>query len=215
MRALRLHPFIFTWPKQDPGPTIQAWEAILGPVTVINSDEPRDGWINLGTDAYFTEQWLKAIELFDGDVLFHCQADATCDHWPRVVERALELYARYRWDNFAPFVDYTAHRKTIAQLEEGVYSVPVNDCTCWMLHARLIERYRALNVDWDVSRFGWGHVRVIGALAEMAIRDHTLKVIHPRHTGYPKKAARQQMLKLLELLPAEVRAKIRVRTPRK
>jgi hypothetical protein len=212
---MRIRPFIFTWTGQDPAPTIQAWEAILGPVTVINSDEPRDGWINLGPDAHFTEQWLKAIELFDGDVLFHCQADATCDHWPRVVERALELYARYQWDNFAPFVDYTGHRKTNEQLEAGVYRVPVNDCTCWMLHARLIERYRALDIDWRANRFGWGHDKVMGALAEMAIRDHTLKVLHPRRTGYSQKAARRQMKKMLTLLPSEVRAKIRVTVPRR
>ena len=206
---MTIQPFIFTWPGQTVEPTLSQLSSALGRVTVINSDKPVEGWVNLGSEAYFTEQFLTALKLFDGDIFFHVQADATSQEWTPIIERARMLNERYGWDNFAPLVDYTYHTKTICELEPNVYSVPVNDCTCWMLHARLIERYLALDVDWSVNRFGWGHDLVMAALADNVIRDHTYTVHHPRHTGYPRKLATSQLNAMLALLPEDVRAKIR------
>ena len=58
---------------------------------VINSDSTVEGrhpaWRHIGDEAYFTAQWNKALDLFDADVLFHIQADASFTRFAEMFER--------------------------------------------------------------------------------------------------------------------------------
>ena len=89
-------PFIFNWKGQFEK-TCQKEEQlkkIFDKVIVINSDDTNEKleWINVGDDYYFTDQFLKAVEVFDGDVMFHIQADASYDDFESLIEDAKKYY---------------------------------------------------------------------------------------------------------------------------
>ena len=85
---MNIQTFIFNWRGQYEK-TIEKEIQLLSigkhPI-VINSDDEKteEGWHNIGEASYFTDQFLKAIELFDGDVLFHIQGDASYDNWEKL-----------------------------------------------------------------------------------------------------------------------------------
>jgi len=72
---MNIQPFIFNWNRQfEKTCAIEdALSKVFEKVTVINSDDnnTRDGWIDIGDESYFSDQFRKALELFDGDVLLH------------------------------------------------------------------------------------------------------------------------------------------------
>jgi hypothetical protein len=82
---MKIQSFIFNWPGQT-DKTKQKESEISKQcpeinLIVINSDidHQESHWINLNSDAYFTEQFQKALSLFrdDSDILFHVQGDAS------------------------------------------------------------------------------------------------------------------------------------------
>ena len=82
---MKIHTIIFNWRGQHNKTLekIEQLKAIGVNPTVINSDEGffLDDWHNIGEESYFTAQFLKAIDVFDGDVLFHIQGDASYNNW--------------------------------------------------------------------------------------------------------------------------------------
>src|SRR2546423_15507730 len=98
--SARIVPFIFNWKHQFENAvrTQDELRKHFDNVVVINSDDhhSRDGWIDIGDACYFKAQFFKALELFDGDVLFHVQADASYSDWPAVVADALAALDSYR-----------------------------------------------------------------------------------------------------------------------
>ena len=93
---MNIQTFIFNWRGQYEK-TIEKETQLLSigkhPI-VINSDDEKtkEGWHNIGEASYFTDQFLKAIELFDGDVLFHVQGDASYDDWEKLYADAEKYF---------------------------------------------------------------------------------------------------------------------------
>jgi len=84
---MKIQTFIFNWQGQyEKTKEKQKQLSAIGVVpVVINSDdnhrEDDPNWHNIGEESYFTAQFLKAIELFDADAMFHIQADALKDSY--------------------------------------------------------------------------------------------------------------------------------------
>ena len=78
---MKIQTFIFNWPGVKEGKShyemvtkkVEQLQIIGEEAIVINSDEKHNqpDWHNIGNDGYFTAQFMKALELFDGDILFH------------------------------------------------------------------------------------------------------------------------------------------------
>ena len=70
---MNIHPFIFNWNRQfEKSCAIEdAVKPIFEKVTVINSDgnNTRDGWIDIGDESYFGDQFRKALELFESGLV--------------------------------------------------------------------------------------------------------------------------------------------------
>ncbi|MCX6895592.1 MAG: hypothetical protein NTZ16_08880 [Verrucomicrobia bacterium] len=110
---MRIHAFIFSWGSH--AAAARALQKELAPlaqtVTVISSEdavaEPLPGWVAIGKDAYFSEQWNAALARFDGDILFHIQADARPADLAAQFARARQLFAAGDTGILEPHVDFT------------------------------------------------------------------------------------------------------------
>jgi hypothetical protein len=115
---MKIQTFIFNWQGQyEKTKEKQTQLSAIGVVpVVINSDdnhrEDDPNWHNIGEESYFTAQFLKAIELFDADVMFHIQADASYSDWKKLYDDAEKYYDVTDWGIYAPNVDYTWYDST-------------------------------------------------------------------------------------------------------
>ncbi len=130
--------------------TPRRWNARWGSCAsafVINSDSTVEfrhtAWHHIGDSAYFTDQWNKALELFDGDVLFHIQADASYPNFAAMFERCRFAVGLHNCGVDAPNVDYTKweyNRRKLRRLNDDLLEVAQTDCTCWAISREVLDR---------------------------------------------------------------------------
>ena len=213
--------FIFNWRGQyEKTKEKQKQLSAIGIVpVVINSDdnhrEDDPNWHNIGEDSYFTAQFLKAIELFDGDALFHIQADASYDDWASIYKGAKDCFDTYNWGIYAPNVDYTwydASRTNLStfDLEEPNLKMVANtDCTCWFIHKDIINEAKRRGIDFSPYKMGWSFDIVYPAISYICkrpvIRDYAYTIDHPPGTNYNKDQAEKEMHALYSTLDDEVK----------
>lgn len=211
---MNIQVFIFNWQGQyeKVKEKIKQFADLGITPTIINSDESHndEGWVNVGNDAYFTAQMLKALELFDGDILFHVQGDASYGDWKAVMDDAKKYYELYNWGVYAPNVDYSWYDSSrtdiddIAFPEENLRMVACTDCTCWFIHKDIIDQFKAYKIDMSPYKMGWGWDILFPSFSFMqkrpVIRDYAHTVQHPEGTNYDKYKAEAEMKALFESL---------------
>ena len=207
---MKIQAFIFNWRGHfENACRLEAGIGRFVEVTVINSEERaapnRPNWHNLGDTAYFAAQWNKALELFDGDLLFHVQADVTIDDPARLIEKAAAAVRHHNLGVYEPLIDYTDIRFDSARLtpiEPNLLLVPFTDCTCWFIHGDVARAFP--RVDTFVNKYGWGIELVVAAycrsMRRRCARDFSIPVAHPRCRGYSTSAAVSQMGAYLKTL---------------
>ena len=118
---MNIQPFIFNWNRQfEKTCAIEdSLTPIFEKVTIINSDDnnTREGWIDIGDDSHFSDQFRKALELFDGDVLLHIQGDVSYDKWEELIEDAKKYLEYYDAGIYAPNIDYTWYSAENSDIE--------------------------------------------------------------------------------------------------
>lgn len=221
---MRVHTFVFNWPGH--------FEAALQlenvarefshKVTVINSDphHTAGGWVDLGNEAYFGEQFATACEMFDGDVLFHIQADAGHNNWSSLVSTALETFAAYDCGIYAPQIDRHSHignelpaaSATLSPPSEHLRVVSNTDCTAWFIHSSVMRHLVEYAPLMRLNRFGLGIDVLAAALAfsqkRLVLRDDRYVINHPSGTGYSLEEAAVQLRKFISHLPPEIRRRV-------
>jgi hypothetical protein len=220
---------IFTWKGQFANAVrLQEQISPLMDVVVINSDDDntKDGWIDIGNECYFSEQFKTALDLFDSskyDVLWHVQADASFDDWSPIVESAKSSFELYNWGVFAPNVDdtfYIGSRVDIEPISNNLMFVANTDNTCWFVHKDFIDELKENIHLMDGNNLGWGWDLLICAFSllddRIIIRDYSFTVNHPLSTGYMKDQAEQEMVYMYNICPLNVQDKIyRIKTNHK
>lgn len=216
---MNIQPFIFNWNRQfEKTCTIEdALTPIFEKVTVINSDDnnTREGWIDIGDESYFSDQFRKALELFDGDVLLHIQGDVSYDKWEELIEDAKKYLEYYDAGIYAPNIDYTwysAENSDIESLESdhpNIKMVASTDETVWFIRKEIIQELLDRKVDFSNNTMGWGWDLVISAIcfinSRPVIRDYNHTIDHPIGTNYNKEKASQEMLELWNSLDADLK----------
>jgi len=216
---MNIQPFIFNWNCQfEKTCAIEdALKPLFEKVTVINSDDnnTREGWVDIGDESYFSDQFRKALELFDGDVLFHIQGDVSYDNWKQMVKDAREYMEYYDAGIYAPNIDYTwysAEQSDIEGLEsdhQNIKMVACTDETVWFIRKDIIQEMLDRKVDFSNNTMGWGWDLVLAAIcfvnAKPVIRDYNHTVDHPMGTNYNKEKASQEMLDLWNSLDQDLK----------
>jgi hypothetical protein len=216
---MNIRPFIFNW-KGQYEKTLEkelAFQKFFDKVTVINSDDTNEEerWINIGDDCYYTDQFMKALELFDGDVLFHIQADASYDKLQELVVDAQKYFEEYECGIYAPNVDYTwytAENTDIESLQsnhKNIRMVADTDCTCWFIHKDIIDEFLNRKIDMSDQKMGWGIDLCLSAisfiLGRPVIRDYNHTIDHPPGTNYNKGTASDEMVILWNRLDPDIK----------
>lgn len=207
LNKMNIQPFIFNWNGQFEK-TCKIEESLLkifDKVTVINSDDnnTKDGWINLGNDAYFSDQFRKALELFDGDVLMHVQGDVSYSNWDKLVQDASEYINYYDAGIYAPNIDWTWYSSENADIDslesdhKNIKMVTCTDETVWFIKKSIIQEMLDREIDFSENKMGWGWDLVLSAISfvnsKPVIRDYNHTIDHPMGTNYNKEQAATEM----------------------
>ena len=220
LMKLAIHPFLFNWKRQfEKACRIEdELTKIFGKVTVINSDDDntRDGWINVGDSCYFGEQFRRAVELFDGDILFHVQGDVEYDNWKKLVDDAKFYFRFYEAGIYAPNVDYSfwlPERTDIngRELEhKNLKLVASTDETVWFIRKEVVQGIKERKIDMTLNPLGWGWCCVLSTISYSkgmpVIRDYRHTIKHPYGMGYNVDAATKGMDDMIASLDDDLRA---------
>lgn len=215
---MKIHTIIFNWRGQYENTIkkIEQLKAIGVTPSVINSDDEHreEGWHNVGEESYFTALFIKAIEIFDGDVMFHIQADASYDNWEQLYKDAEKYYEMTEWGIYAPNVDYTwydASRTNVDTLDFPIDKLKIvanTDCTCWFIHKDVINWYKSSGLDFAPYTMGWCWDIIFPAYCFMnkrpVIRDYNHTISHPRGTKYDTNLAEREMWDMYQTLPQDL-----------
>ena len=217
-----IHAFIFNWPGTIER-CLQIEKELLAiglRVQVINSDPCHDsaGWLNLGEDAFFGEQFKAALASFDGEILMHIQADTVFHDWQNFLSEALLCRKKHDWGIYAPNVLNTAHtgRDILKALNpDGTYGITFAACvdeTCWLIDRSVIQLFYGLGLAqlFADSHYGWGYDLAFCSLSYLSgrpvLRNNRFTVEHQQGTGYSRKQAEIELHALLQRLPTSVRS---------
>lgn len=209
MKEIKIHAFIFNWQGQYEK-TIKLEKEFarhLDKLTVINSDDnnKKDHWVNIGEDSYFGDQFCKAVELFDGDILFHTQADVSSpnNEWGQIIDSAKKYYIKYNYGVYAPNISHTNWTNNRVSLEiitseeiknDNLTIVSNTDCSSWFINKDLIKNFKSNYLEISKkNKIGWGIDQVICLESlldsRLVLRDNNFKLEHPRYTGYNSQIA--------------------------
>lgn len=220
---MNIQTFIFNWRGQY-SETVKKETQIqeLGrqPIIINSDDQYNDvpGWHHIGESSYFTAQYLKAIELFDGDILFHIQGDCNYDNWKKLYEDAEKYIEKYDCGIYAPNVDYTWYDSEKVDLyfeleDPNLKMVSNPDCTCWFVHKDIINEAKQRNINFAPFQMGWSFDIVYTALSFMmqrpVLRDYDHTVQHPPGTNYNKVQAEKEMHEFYSTLPSDLQEAFR------
>jgi hypothetical protein len=210
--SLNIQPFIFNWRNQyDKTKKIESsLLKIFDRVDVINSDDLHNEphWTNIGEQAYFAEQFLTAVNMFDGDIFFHIQGDIEFDRWEELVDAAQKYYEKYQWGIYAPNVDYTWYSSQNADIQTIRFTEDTNlravsnpDCTIWFIHRDIINTLKQNPFDLSFMKYGWGLDLILCGNSylqkRLVMRDYEFTVDHPPGTGYMQNEAFEELGVLL------------------
>jgi hypothetical protein len=199
---MKIHAFVFNW--KGYGAKAAALEKQLSSLTtttVINSDEKERAhfptWTHLDENAYFAEQWNTAIQKFNGDILFHIQADATFDNFAKLFDRATHCILEQNVGIFEPNIDFAGipyQKSRLRAFAKNAYEIPMTDTTCWFVHGDIVRSFPPINL--SVNKYGWGVAAVAAALCKkqnkLCVKDYSLTAFHPPGRGYLKSDAVNQ-----------------------
>jgi hypothetical protein len=219
LNYMNIQPFIFNWKNQfDKTCAIQdSLLEIFDKVIVINSDEnnTRDGWIDLGDEAYFSDQFRKALELFDGDILLHIQGDVSYDNWEKLVEDARTYFDYYDAGIYAPNIDYTWYSSENVDIDSlqsdhsNIKMVACPDETVWFIRKNILDEMINMNLDFSKNKMGWGWDLVLSSICFIngipVIRDYNHTIDHPPGTNYDKEKAAIEMNDLFQKLNSDLK----------
>lgn len=222
---MKIQTFIFNWRGQYEK-TIEKISQLdkLGiKPTIINSDDEHreEGWVNIGEDSYFTDQFIAALNNFDSDsdILFHIQGDASYDNWEKLYADAEKYFHETNWGIYAPNVDYTwydSDRTDIDNLNfdiENLKFVANTDCTCWFIHRDIIQEYYNRKLDFSPYKMGWCWDIVFPAMSYImkrpVLRDYSHTIDHPPGTNYNKDQAEIEMRDMYNNLPEDLQKAFR------
>lgn len=217
-----IQPFVFNWNNQfqKTCDIEKSLSSIFDKVTVINSDDnnTKEGWIDMGDESYFSDQFKKALELFDGDILMHVQGDVKYDNWEKLVEDAREYFDYYDAGIYAPNIDYTWYSSENADINSlesdhpNIKMVACTDETVWFIKKEIIQEMFDRKVDFSQNKMGWGWDLVLCAICFVkgipVIRDYNHTIDHPPGTNYNKDIAGKELSYLFQSLDEDLKVAI-------
>jgi hypothetical protein len=212
----RLHAVVYAWPRVKS----QA-QHILDAVSphvhrasvVLCADDPLERGANdnvylLGGGAHFGEQFAKAIEIFDGDVLLQIAADVTAPSWSRVAGQcAARFQAMPNLGLWSPDIDgsvWPTSQVAFYQTQDpDLFGVLQTDTLVWAMRKGVVDYLKTL--DYALTPLGdgidWAAAAHAYANKLRVMRDLSVRVSHPVGAGHDRLEADRRMTPFLASLP--------------
>jgi hypothetical protein len=215
----RVHAFIICWPGQEESARriADAVQHAVEYLTVIYSNQTETtekgagDWVKVPNEWYYGKKCQECLRLHAGEIMLHITADVATPDWPQLVSRCKSMHAQYEnLGVWAPDIDYTdwnLETVRIADLKDSqLVFVAQTDSIVWSLSAPVVKRLQEL--DYECNNFGWGidWLAISYATANnlLVLRDLSVKIMHPKGTGYGGSlASRQMYLFLAQMTPQE------------
>lgn len=160
---------------------------------------------------FFTDKFKACLDEFDGDVLLVIHADCVCDNWLELVVKCESSFKAFKnigvW---SPLINWTAFnlaRTEVSKIKDTNLSLAVQtDSIVFGLSKSIVRRLKLANFEENVYGWGIGWMSNANALAtgQIVVVDRSVKVFHPKESGYSiveSKIQRDQFLK--QLYPVE------------
>lgn len=150
--------------------------------------------IQLDDSHYYGSQFNHAIKhVKDGAIMCVIVGDNIPNNdFEKIFHNALDAYNNFNTGVYSPNDKRTAHQGRDARFSGELYNVPNTDCGFWFIHPNIIRRLR--NLDFTISKFGWGIDVIIIAEARklqfLVLRDYSVETDQLDHSvGYNSQKA--------------------------
>jgi hypothetical protein len=179
---------------------------IIDNTIIINCDEymPLTNdipHIQLDDSHYYGSQFNHAIKhVKDGAIMCVIVGDNIPNNdFEKIFQNALNTYNNFNTGVFAPNDKRTAHQGRYERFNGELYNVANTDCGFWFIHPNIVRRLR--NLDFTISKFGWGIDVIMIAEARkqnlLVLRDYAIETDQLDHTiGYNTDSAHKYQVAL-------------------
>ena len=181
-------------------------------VTVIYSnpeeaeEEGTGEWIKVPNEYFFGRKFREALKRNKGDIFLNIQADASSSEWEKIFQKCREAYAQIpRLGVWQPNLDWTwwtTDRVRLGNLTPELAVVAQTDGITFAVNQEVVSRL--LELDYDRNNLGWGveWAAIVYAYSHnlLVLRDTSVKVLHPKGSGYDHTEARKQQDAFLDQL---------------
>jgi hypothetical protein len=199
-----VHAFIFCWPGWEASAhhisgeiegTVQHLTVLYKNDRGVTEAGPGD-WRKIPSERFYGWQFRESLDLNRGDVMLHVQADAHSSDWPRLVARCRQTFGTQETLGvWTPNVYHSWYTPRLTRLAgdptDGTVPVTLTDGVVWALSADVVSALKPF--DFSSNNIGWGLTETAAAVAATRNRavamDLTLKVDHPRGSGYDRTKA--------------------------
>lgn len=220
MNNLSMHVFVLCWPGKEAAAhhIAKSIEPCVDYLTVIYKNdtgfiETGSGeWKKISSEWFYGRQFKHSLDLNRGHIMLHIQADARFDHWPSVIEKCKEAFDCFpNVGVWAPNVYHSVWTPDLTSIrrlrDDEILAVTMTDGIVWALSPPVINRLRMF--DYDMNNFGWGICEAACAFAftnnMLVLMDLSLKVEHPKGSGYCNVQALEQGKEFITQLSATER----------
>lgn len=203
-----IHAFVLCWPRWEAAARhiAGALEGRVDHLTVLykndtgQSESGAGEWQRIPSERFYGWQFRHTLDLNRGDVMLHVQADADFGDWPALVARCRAAFQTIPglgvWSPDVYHSWYTPRRTQVEGLQgQGIASVTTTDGVVWALSSAVLDGLRRL--DYSRNNLGWGLTETAAAIAvtqDLSVAmDLTLRVKHPKGSGYDRAKALEQL----------------------
>ena len=213
--------FIFNWlDKAENTTEIETTISDINiDVSVVNSgvNSHNDNWIDIGSEAHFSDQFRTCLDSIDNDkYLLHIQGDTSYENWPGFISDAEYYMKKYNAGIYYPHIrnQYWSLRKNseidIETDDHNIIHVACGDETVWVIAPEILKYISDYNIRecFDHDKYGYGWDLCICSISFLlglpVIRDLNHLIEHPRGCGYNKRQASESLEITMNKLPENI-----------
>jgi hypothetical protein len=220
---LKLQVFIISWKDQHDNALFIA-NSILNAcekVSIVYSD-PDDhlaiyqkfsgNLIKRNNQGFFSDKFHACLNNFSGDVLLIIHADCESNSWPNLISNCINTFKNIpQVGLWSPLIEWTAFdlsKTEVSQIRNSNLSIVIQTDTIVTAFSKQIVN-RMMKFKYNQNIYGWGIGWAANAYAlangRLSIVDRSIKIKHPKESGYQAfEASKQRNLFLNQCTPQEL-----------
>lgn len=170
-------------------------------LTVINSGQPKDGWVNLGDVRYYRQFYyaLKDFDLNSDYLLFIC-GDVSSSNWTSLINRMVNVVSKYEDVYvYAPHFtndawNFNATNLKVSSVDKDISIASNTNGIMFLMHKEIVKdmleffNYFQEKYGWEGMVSGWAidlvHSSFTIGKGKLVVRDSKNIITHPAGSSY-------------------------------